>query len=84
MNKHDLIVAVQKDAGLSRDQARFVVETFFDKVSDALAIGDRWSCAACARFSARTTSPTIVAIPGPEKWWKYQQSACRSSRAGYR
>ena len=41
MNKHDLIEALKEDNGLSKAEARMVVDLFFDTMSHALARGDR-------------------------------------------
>jgi integration host factor subunit beta len=41
MNKIDLIEALKESNGLSRSEARKVVELFFDSMADALAQGDR-------------------------------------------
>jgi integration host factor subunit beta len=41
MNKSDLIEALAKENGLSKTKATQVVELFFDKMTQALARGDR-------------------------------------------
>ena len=41
MNKTDLIEALAKEVGLSKAQAKKAVELFFDKMTEALANGDR-------------------------------------------
>jgi integration host factor subunit beta len=41
MNKIDLIEALKKEAGLSKIEARKIVDLFFDEMSNALANGDR-------------------------------------------
>ena len=41
MNKAQLIDALRKESGLTRSKAELVVEMFFDKMSNALANGDR-------------------------------------------
>jgi len=41
MNKLDLIDALQKETGLTKIEAKKVVELFFDEMSNALANGDR-------------------------------------------
>jgi integration host factor subunit beta len=41
MNKSDLIEALTKEAGLSKTKATQIVELFFDKITQALARGDR-------------------------------------------
>ena len=41
MNKLDLIEALKKEAGISKIEARKVVDLFFDEMSNALAKGDR-------------------------------------------
>jgi integration host factor subunit beta len=37
----ELIAALKKECGMSRKEAAAVVDLFFDKMSDALAKGDR-------------------------------------------
>ena len=41
MNKLELTEALRDATGLTKQEAKTVVETFFDKVSDALVVGDR-------------------------------------------
>lgn len=41
MNKLDLIDALQKETGLTKIEAKKVVELFFDEMANALAKGDR-------------------------------------------
>ncbi|MBW2642584.1 MAG: integration host factor subunit beta [Deltaproteobacteria bacterium] len=41
MNKLDLIEALQKEAGLTKNEAMAVVKLFFDEMANALASGDR-------------------------------------------
>ena len=41
MNKIDLIEALKKEAGLSKIEARKIVDLFFDEMSNALAKGER-------------------------------------------
>ena len=41
MNKHELIEALKDENGLSKTEARTVVDMFFDAMSDALADGSR-------------------------------------------
>ena len=41
MNKLELTEALRDATGLTRQEARAVVEVFFDRISDALAKGDR-------------------------------------------
>jgi len=41
MNKSDLIVALSKDAGLTKSKAEEVVRTLFNNMANALADGDR-------------------------------------------
>ena len=41
MNKHELIEALKEENGLSKAEARTVVDMFFDTMSDALASGSR-------------------------------------------
>jgi len=41
MNKQELTDALAGATGLTKPQARVVVDAFFDKISDALAGGDR-------------------------------------------
>lgn len=41
MNKLDLIDALQKETGLTKIEAKKVVELFFDEMSNALSNGDR-------------------------------------------
>jgi len=41
MNKLELIDALKKEAGISKQEAASVVDLFFGQMSDALASGDR-------------------------------------------
>ena len=41
MNKLELIEALKKEAGISKNEAAAVVKLFFDKMTEALASGDR-------------------------------------------
>jgi integration host factor subunit beta len=41
MNKLDLIKALKKEAGITKIEAKRVVDLFFDEMSNALAAGDR-------------------------------------------
>ncbi len=41
MNKLELIQALKKNNGLSKSEAATIVDLFFDKISTALAEGDR-------------------------------------------
>ena len=41
MNKIDLIEALKKEAGITKIEAKKVVELFFDEMSKALTKGDR-------------------------------------------
>ena len=41
MNKIDLIEALKKETGLTKTEAKKVVDLFFDEMSNALAKGDR-------------------------------------------
>jgi len=41
MNKLELTEALRATTGLTKPQARLVVDSFFDRISDALAKGDR-------------------------------------------
>ena len=41
MNKLDLIEALKNDAGVGKKEATAAVELLFDKISEALASGDR-------------------------------------------
>ena len=40
MNKLDLIEALKKEAGISKIEARKIVDLFFDEMTNALASGD--------------------------------------------
>ena len=52
MNKLELIEALRDQTGLTKEQAKVVVETFFAKASDALvAKGTGWNCGGYARSS---------------------------------
>ena len=41
MNKRELIDALKKETGITKNEAMAVVNLFFDEMSDALAKGDR-------------------------------------------
>jgi len=41
MNKADIITAIKEKAGLSRSEAKSVVNLFFNEMADALVAGDR-------------------------------------------
>ena len=41
MNKLDLIEALKKEAGISKIEAKNVVDLFFDEMAETLAKGDR-------------------------------------------
>ena len=41
MNKLELISALKKEADISKFEAAKVVQTFFESMTDALAIGER-------------------------------------------
>jgi integration host factor subunit beta len=41
MNKLDLIEALRKEAGISKNEAKGAVKLFFDKMAESLASGDR-------------------------------------------
>ncbi|SLM33274.1 Integration host factor subunit beta [Desulfamplus magnetovallimortis] len=41
MNKLELISALKKKSGLTKAEAAEVVQTFFDSLTDALAMGER-------------------------------------------
>jgi integration host factor subunit beta len=41
MNKLELIETLKEDAGLTKPEAKAVIKTFFDTITDALAKGDR-------------------------------------------
>jgi len=41
MNKLELIETLKEDAGLTKPEAKAVIKTFFDIITDALAKGDR-------------------------------------------
>lgn len=41
MNKLDLIAGLSKENGINKSEARIVVDTFFNEMTDALASGDR-------------------------------------------
>ena len=57
MNKVDLIEALQEETGLTKQQARLAVETFFGKVSDALTAGDRVELRGLCSFFVRNYKP---------------------------
>jgi integration host factor subunit beta len=41
MNKQDLIIALRDESGLTKSEAKAVVNLFFDEMSNALTNGDR-------------------------------------------
>jgi integration host factor subunit beta len=41
MNKLDLIKALKKEVGITKIEAKKIVDSFFDEMSNALAAGDR-------------------------------------------
>ena len=41
MNKQDLIITLRDEAGLTKSEAKAVVNLFFDEMSNALTNGDR-------------------------------------------
>ena len=41
MNKQDLIITLRDEAGLTKSEAKAVVNIFFNEMSNALANGDR-------------------------------------------
>ena len=41
MNKQDLIIVLKDETGLTKSEAKAVVNLFFDEMSNALANGDR-------------------------------------------
>ena len=57
MNKIDLILALKEETGLTKEQARLVVEQFFGKVSDALAVGDRVELRGLCSFFVKQYKP---------------------------
>ena len=53
MNKHELIEALKDENGLSKTEARTVVDMFFDAMSDALADGSRVEIRGLGAFEIR-------------------------------
>jgi integration host factor subunit beta len=41
MNKQELIITLRDEAGLTKIEAKKIVDSFFDEMSNALAAGDR-------------------------------------------
>ena len=41
MNKRELIYALKKETGITKNEAMAVVKLFFDEISNAMASGDR-------------------------------------------
>ncbi len=41
MNKLELISALKTDAGISKSEAAKVIQIFFDRMADAMALGER-------------------------------------------
>ena len=41
MNKLELISALKTDAGISKSEAAKVIKIFFDRMADAMALGER-------------------------------------------
>ena len=57
MNKIDLILALKEETSLTKEQARLVVETFFAKVRDTLAVGDRVELRGLCSFFVKEYKP---------------------------
>lgn len=41
MNKLELISALKTDAGISKSEAAKIIQIFFDRMADAMALGER-------------------------------------------
>ena len=57
MNKLDLILALKEEAGLTKEQARDVVEQFFNKISAALVQRDRVELRGLCSFFIKDYKP---------------------------
>ena len=57
MNKLELIEALRDQTGLTKEQAKVVVETFFAKASDALVAGDRVELRGLCSFFVKHYKP---------------------------
>ena len=53
MNKLELIETLKEDAGLTKPEAKAVIKTFFDTITDALAKGDRIEIRGLCSFHAK-------------------------------
>lgn len=54
MNKRNLVEELAKKAGLIKDEAKNVVDLFFDEMSNALASGDRIEIRGFCSFYVKT------------------------------
>jgi len=57
MNKLELTEALAAATGLTKPQARVVVDAFFDKINDALAKGDRVELRGLCSFFVKQYEP---------------------------
>jgi integration host factor subunit beta len=63
MNKLELIGMLKKEHRLSKNDAAAVVELFFDKMSDALARGDRVEIRGLCSFYVKEYKPYLGRNP---------------------
>ena len=63
MNKLDLINRVKEECNLSRNEAVTIVDLFFDKMSDALARGDRVEIRGLCSFYVKEYKPYLGRNP---------------------
>jgi len=81
MTKSDLIESMRKETGLSESKSEQVVELLFNKMTEALAAGDRSKSGGSVASMSRNIRGIPGEIPRPENRSRYHPRNCPSSSA---
>jgi integration host factor subunit beta len=82
MNKIELIETLMDECRISKKEAAAIVDIFFDKISTALAEGDRLKSAGYALSLLKNFSPIKAGIPKPGRPLPWHPNDCHFSKLG--
>ena len=77
MTKSDLINTLKKESDITRPEATYIVNLFFDEMSNALANGDRVKSVAYVPFMLKNTKRIQVETQKPDKRLESSLRNCR-------
>jgi len=82
MNKLEPINNLKEECQISKNEAAMIVDLFFNKISDALADGDRVKIRGLCFFLSKNINPIRGGILEPARLSPWLPKSCRFLRLG--